>query len=118
MTYGYSVKENDDRCVEVLDAAVTGMSEVAVPGAFLVDTIPFRESDSLCSYTTGDANYDCHFLTPACPTSKLIRRVNRLLIPALLPPSSSSLVPNSALRPRLVPRNRVESQGRAIQKAA
>ena len=40
MTYGYSVKEDDDPYVEVVDAAMDSMSETAVPGAFLVDVIP------------------------------------------------------------------------------
>ena len=89
IAYGYSIKENDDPYVKVLDAAVTGMSETANPGAFLVDTIPSRESYSLYSCTTEDANYDYHFLAPIRPTSQLIRHVDRLT-PALRPPSSSS----------------------------
>ena len=106
IAYGYSIKENDDPYVKVLDAAVTGMSETANPGAFLVDTIPSRESYSLYACATEDLNYDYDLLAPARPTSQLIRHVNHL-IPALRPPSSPAfiarlhrppLIPDSAIR--------------------
>ena len=57
MTYGYSVKENDDHLVETVEAAANGFSESLEPGAFLVDVIPSRESYFLPSCVTGDANH-------------------------------------------------------------
>ena len=44
ITYGYSVKENEDPYVELVDGAVSGLNEIVVPGAFLVDIIPSCES--------------------------------------------------------------------------
>ena len=44
ITYGYSVKENEDPYVELVDGAVSGLNETVVPGAFLVDIIPSCES--------------------------------------------------------------------------
>ena len=49
--YGYSVKENDDPYVEIVEAAVDGFSETLKPGAFLADMIPFRELSSHHSHT-------------------------------------------------------------------
>jgi hypothetical protein len=43
ITYGYSVKEGDDPYVEVVDAAMDGLSETVLPGAFIVDVIPSCE---------------------------------------------------------------------------
>jgi hypothetical protein len=47
MAYGYSVKENNDPLVDVVEAAVNGFSECMEPGAYLVDMIPFRKSPFL-----------------------------------------------------------------------
>jgi hypothetical protein len=47
ITYGYAVKENNDPYIELVDAAVKGVSETAMPGAFLVDMIPSCEWCSL-----------------------------------------------------------------------
>ena len=43
ITYGYSVKENDDPYMELIDRASNGLSEALMPGAFLVDVIPSCE---------------------------------------------------------------------------
>ena len=43
IAYGYSIKEQDDPLVKVVEAAVSGFSETLEPGAFLVDVIPSRE---------------------------------------------------------------------------
>ena len=51
VAYGYSVRENDDPFLEVVEASVNGFSETAEPGAFLVDTIPSRAFTSLLSRT-------------------------------------------------------------------
>jgi hypothetical protein len=44
IAYGYSVKEQDDPFLGVVEAAVNGFSESTEPGSFLVDVIPFRMS--------------------------------------------------------------------------
>ena len=61
ITYGYSVKENDDPYMEIVEASVDGFSETLRPGrrVFLVDTIPSRKWCSLRTHTPGDANYNC-----------------------------------------------------------
>ena len=115
ITYGYPVKENDDPYVEVVDAAVRGVGEATTPGAFLFDVIPSCERCSLRSCSAGDVNYGYHFLTLARPTFQPIRYINHF-IPALRSTSSPPLLSDSAIRPRLVPWNGVESQGQAIQK--
>ena len=51
ITYGYSVKENDDPYMKIVEAAVDGFSETLRPGAFLVDTIPSRELCCLHPHT-------------------------------------------------------------------
>jgi hypothetical protein len=43
IAYGYSVQEEDDPFVKVVEASVNGFSESLEPGAFLVDVIPSRE---------------------------------------------------------------------------
>ena len=43
MTYGYPVKENDDPYLQVVDATLSGLIEVTIPGAFLVEIIPSCE---------------------------------------------------------------------------
>ena len=43
ITYGYSVKEGDDPVMKLVDTALNGLTEAAVPGTFLVDLIPSRE---------------------------------------------------------------------------
>jgi hypothetical protein len=53
MTYGYPVQENDDPYVKTVDAALNGLAEITVPGAFLVDSIPLREWSSLLSRAAG-----------------------------------------------------------------
>ena len=63
ITYGYSVKEGDDPVMKLVDTALNGLTEAAVPGTFLVDLIPSRESCSLRSYAAGDVDYTYHFLT-------------------------------------------------------
>ncbi|KAF9782612.1 cytochrome P450 [Thelephora terrestris] len=40
IAYGYSVQEEDDPFVKVVEASVNGFSESLEPGAFLVDVIP------------------------------------------------------------------------------
>ncbi|KAK0185483.1 cytochrome P450 [Armillaria mellea] len=41
ITYGYEVEEDGDALVAVVDRAMAEFSEVTVPGAFLVDQMPF-----------------------------------------------------------------------------
>ncbi|KAK0201382.1 cytochrome P450 [Desarmillaria ectypa] len=41
ITYGYEVEEDGDALVELVDRAMAEFSKVTVPGAFLVDQIPF-----------------------------------------------------------------------------
>ncbi len=43
ITYGYEVEEDGDALVELVDRAMAEFSELTVPGAFLVDQMPFRE---------------------------------------------------------------------------
>ena len=43
IAYGYSVKEQDDPLVKVVEAAMSGFSQSLKPGAFLVDAVPSRE---------------------------------------------------------------------------
>ncbi|KAK0438648.1 cytochrome P450 [Armillaria borealis] len=40
-TYGYEVEEDGDALVQLVDRAMAEFSEVTVPGAFLVDQMPF-----------------------------------------------------------------------------
>jgi hypothetical protein len=62
ITYGYSVKENNDPFVETVEAAVNGFSETLEPGAFLVDVIPSRESYFFHSYVARDTDHGHHHL--------------------------------------------------------
>ena len=57
ITYGYSVKENDDPLVEMVEAALVGFSETLEPGAFLVDTIPSRKLSFPRPYNLRGAKY-------------------------------------------------------------
>ncbi|PBK95956.1 cytochrome P450 [Armillaria gallica] len=41
ITYGYDVEEDGDTLVELVDRAMAEFSELTVPGAFLVDQMPF-----------------------------------------------------------------------------
>lgn len=50
MGYGYEVKELNDRTVRAAKKMVQLMGEVALPGALLVNIIPFCES-ALVSYS-------------------------------------------------------------------
>lgn len=43
MTYGYSIQEENDPVVEVVDRATTQFARASTPGAFLVDTLPMSE---------------------------------------------------------------------------
>ena len=70
ITYGYSVKENDDPYMKIVEAAVDGFSETLRPGAFLVDIIPSRE---LFAFTPTPLEM---LTTTVCP---LIRDVNSSL---------------------------------------
>jgi hypothetical protein len=44
MAYGYEVKNINDRMVKVAKKMVQVMGEVALPGALLVNIVPFCES--------------------------------------------------------------------------
>ena len=44
IAYGYSVKEHDDIYVDAIDAAARSFAECVELGAYLVETIPLRES--------------------------------------------------------------------------
>jgi len=46
ITYGYDVKDSNDPLVDIAEAAVGGLSQASVPGAWLVDIFPVRESES------------------------------------------------------------------------
>jgi hypothetical protein len=47
IAYGYSVKNNNDYLLDVVEAAVTAFSQCMDPGAYLVDMIPLRKSPFL-----------------------------------------------------------------------
>ena len=44
ISYGYQTQENDDPLIKIADDATEQAAEVAQPGAFLVDVLPFRKS--------------------------------------------------------------------------
>jgi len=46
ITYGYDVQDSNDPLVNIAEAAVGGFSQASVPGAWLVDIFPVRESES------------------------------------------------------------------------
>ena len=46
ITYGYNVQDTNDPLVNIAEAAVGGFSQASVPGAWLVDIFPARESES------------------------------------------------------------------------
>ena len=60
ISYGYSVKENDDSYVDLVESAVHQFSETSEPGAFMVDAVPLRKPHSLHRLTPG--NTDSIFL--------------------------------------------------------
>lgn len=41
--YGMDVKEGKDMFLDVIDKALLGLQTAALPGAYLVDVLPFRE---------------------------------------------------------------------------
>jgi hypothetical protein len=57
IVYGYSVKEENDPFLPVVEAAMNGFSKSLEPGAFLVDMIPSRRSRFLRSLIAGGANH-------------------------------------------------------------
>jgi hypothetical protein len=63
ITYGYDVQDSNDPLVAIAEAAVGGFSQASVPGAWLVDIFPVRESDNqlmvnfLLSHTTPQVRY-------------------------------------------------------------
>lgn len=44
IAYGIQVKDRTDEFITIAESALEGLSEAAVPGAFLVDQIPWRTS--------------------------------------------------------------------------
>ena len=45
--YGLAIRRENDPLVAVAEEAIVGIVEAAVPGRFLVDTFPIRESSSI-----------------------------------------------------------------------
>ena len=88
VTYGYSVKEDDDHYLEVVNATMSGLIEVTTPGAFFVEMIPSCEIRPLSS-VAGDANCSYPSLTHIRSTHQSIHDVDPF-IPALRPYSLSS----------------------------
>jgi hypothetical protein len=41
IAYGIKVKETNDEYIHIAEGALEGTSEAAIPGAFLVDQIPW-----------------------------------------------------------------------------
>ena len=41
IAYGIQIKDKTDEYIHIAESALEGMSEAAVPGAFLVDQIPW-----------------------------------------------------------------------------
>lgn len=48
VAYGMEVRDNDD-FITVAEEAMEGLSAAAVPGAFIVDLLPIRTCDNICS---------------------------------------------------------------------
>lgn len=57
--YGLQIQPKNDPYVAMVDAALTGVVEALVPGAFLVDLFPIRELMKIyiCSYSRGSVRY-------------------------------------------------------------
>lgn len=57
MTYGYPIHEGHDPYIDVVDKATNQFAQASLPGAFLVDTLPIRESliDGPCKESAIDA---------------------------------------------------------------
>lgn len=53
MTYGYPIQDHNDPFIDIVDKATEQFAVASMPGAFLVDTFPwrkyiiFRDSDIL-----------------------------------------------------------------------
>ena len=65
ISHGYSVEENDDPFVNLVESAVHQFSECSEPGAFMVDVVPLRKPRPLHWSIAGDTNF-ISFLS--CPT--------------------------------------------------
>ena len=115
ISYGYSVKENDDPLVNLVESAVHQFSECSEPGAFMVDVVPLRKSRFLYQPIAGDTN--CIF--------SLIQSIP-VIDPQLRPdPSCTSCFfdwtgmyhthgMDSAIRARLVPWSGVENESQIV----
>lgn len=42
MTYGYNIMDHNDPFIDIVDKATEQFAVASTPGAFLVDTLPFR----------------------------------------------------------------------------
>src|SRR5258708_1229228 len=69
IAYGIQIKDKSDEYIHIAESALEGMSEAAVPGAFLVDQIPWCMSTCFC-YSVNMSNAllihskICSFLVP------------------------------------------------------
>ena len=43
MTYGYNIVDHNDPFIDIVDKATEQFAIASTPGAFLVDTLPFRK---------------------------------------------------------------------------
>ena len=89
ISHGYTVKENDDPIVDIVEAAMNQFSVCVEPGAFLVDTVPLCKSPFSRQPTAGG--------------------INRIS----LTPSDLG-APYSAIRARLVPWSGMESESQTV----
>jgi hypothetical protein len=47
ISHGYEVKENNDPFIDLADRAMDHFSRSTVPGAFIVDTMPFCKTTAI-----------------------------------------------------------------------
>ena len=109
ISYGYPVKEHRDPIVDIVEAANRSFSECLQPGAFMVDTIPLRESCFLRQPTLGVLIVFTFLSSNPYPQSMRNSGTSPLPLHVFIRQSVS------AIRAGLVPWNWVESESQGVR---
>ena len=64
MTYGYNIMEHNDPLIDIVDKATEQFAVASTPGAFLVDTLPFRKCCLDCNSARSDIDIFAVSLVP------------------------------------------------------
>jgi hypothetical protein len=79
MTYGYSIMDHNDPLIDIVDKATEQFAIASIPGAFLVDTLPFRKHISF-RHMLGNPNLTAHiYQSPTSPTGSPVPNGRRKL---------------------------------------